>query len=181
MMPLLIVGAAATRNRDNFVATVSLVVVAWLYSVPPARLKERPPLDSLANGLGYFLLPLTMGYSLGADPRSMPLRYYLLTLCVCGIHALATAADCDADKAADHRTLATVYGRRAAATFAFIAFLVTWLLGDFHGTAVRVYIGLCALATLITALIPRDRVIDAACVIVFLGFLLAGACHLSGW
>ena len=30
-----------------------------------------------------------MGYSLGRDPRTMPLRYYLLALCVCGVHALA--------------------------------------------------------------------------------------------
>ena len=69
MMPLVILGSAATRNWNNFVATVSLLLVAWMYSVPPVRLKERPPLDSLANGLGYFLLPLVMGYSLGADPR----------------------------------------------------------------------------------------------------------------
>jgi 4-hydroxybenzoate polyprenyltransferase len=74
MMPLVVFSACLTRNWDNFVATVSLVLVAWLYSVPPARLKERPPLDSLANGIGYFLLPFVMGYSLCADPRTMPLR-----------------------------------------------------------------------------------------------------------
>ena len=67
MMPLIVLGACLTRNWDNIVATVSLVLVAWLYSVPPVRLKERPPLDSLANGLGYFLLPFAMGYSLGAE------------------------------------------------------------------------------------------------------------------
>jgi 4-hydroxybenzoate polyprenyltransferase len=180
MIPLVILGAAMTRNADNFVATVSLVLVAWLYSVPPARLKERPPLDSLANGLGYFLLPLMMGYSLGANPRSMPLRYYLLALCVCGIHALATAADYDADKAAGHRTLATMYGRRAAIALAFVAFLITDLLGDFQGTAVRIYIGACALVTFFAALIPLDRLISFACVTIFIGFLVAGACHLCG-
>ena len=72
-----------------------------------------------------------MGYSLNAEPREMPLRYYLLALCVCGVHALATAADYDADRAAGHRTLAVAFGRRAAAAFAFAAFLAAWLFGDF--------------------------------------------------
>jgi 4-hydroxybenzoate polyprenyltransferase len=181
MMPLVILSGCATQNWNNFVATVSLVLVAWLYSVPPARLKERPPLDSLANGLGYFLLPLMMGYSLGADPRDMPLRYYLLALSVCGVHALATAADYHADTAAGHRTLAVKYGRRAAAALAFTAFILTWQLGEFQGTAVRVYLGMCVLATLIAMLLPRDRVIATTCVAIFLGFLVAGTFHLAGW
>ena len=88
MIPLVVFSGCLTRNIDNFVATVSLVVMAWIYSVPPYRLKERPPLDSLANGLGYFLFPLMMGYSLNANPRTMPFRYYLLALCVAGVHAL---------------------------------------------------------------------------------------------
>jgi 4-hydroxybenzoate polyprenyltransferase len=179
MTPLVILAGAAARNWGNFTATVALVLMAWLYSVPPSRLKERPPLDSLANGLGYFLFPLTMGYSLGADPRSMPLRYYLLALSVCGIHALATAADYEPDKAAGHRTLASVYGRRTAATVAFFAFLITWLTGDFHSSAVRFYLGACVLAALASAILPTNRVIAIACTTIFAGFLLAGLCHLA--
>jgi 4-hydroxybenzoate polyprenyltransferase len=181
MMPIVLLSGAATRNWNNFVAVVALVLIAWFYSVPPARLKERPPLDSVANGLGYFLLPLIMGYSLGADPRTMPVRYYLLALSVCGVHALATAADYDADKAAGHRTLATVYGRRSAAALAFAAFLITWLAGDFHGIAVRIYLAVCVLVTLIATVIPSTRVIGIACTSIFAGFLLAAICHLMRW
>jgi chlorophyll synthase len=179
-MPLVVMGGLLTRSRENFVATVSLLLLAWLYSVPPARLKERPPLDSLANGLGYFLLPFVMGYSLGAEPRKMPLRYYLLALAVCGVHALATAADYEADRAAGHRTLAVAFGRRTAAGLAFVAFLITLLAADFHGVAVRVYIAVCTLATLVAALVPRDRVIAAACAAIFSGFLIAAVCHMNG-
>jgi 4-hydroxybenzoate polyprenyltransferase len=180
MMPLVMLGACLTTNWHNFVATTSLLLMAWMYSVPPIRLKERPPLDSLANGIGYFLLPLMMGYSLGADAREMPLRYYLLALCVSGIHALATAADYDSDRAAGHRTLAVVYGRRAAAAFAGVAFFLTWLLADFHGTAVRVYLAGGALAAFMAAIIPRDQIIAGACAAIFVGFLIAGTCHLFG-
>jgi 4-hydroxybenzoate polyprenyltransferase len=178
MMPLMVLGACITGNLDNIIASICLLLVAWLYSVPPARLKERPPLDSLANGAGYFLLPFVMGYSLGADPRGMPLRYYLLALSVCGVHALATAADYEADRAAGHRTLAVAFGRRAAAILAFLAFLLTWLLGDFGSIAVRVYLALGTFMTLAAALVPRERVIATACVVIFIGFLIAAALYL---
>ena len=100
------------------------------------RLKERPPLDSLANGIGYFLLPFAMGYSLGADIRTMPMRYYFLA-CACGVHALATAADYEADRAAGHRTIAVVVGRRAAAAGACSAFDTAGDLGICRCPAVR--------------------------------------------
>ncbi|MCI0332922.1 MAG: UbiA family prenyltransferase [Planctomycetes bacterium] len=180
MMPIVILGGCIARNWDSFVTTVSLVLVAWLYSVPPVRLKERPPLDSLANGLGYFLLPFAMGYSLGADIRTIPTRYYFLALCVCGVHALATAVDYEADRAAGHRTIAVVAGRRAAAILAFAAFFVTWLFVEFQTPAVRVYIAVCTLATFAAAAIPRDRVILGACITIFAGFLIAAVFDIAG-
>jgi 4-hydroxybenzoate polyprenyltransferase len=180
MMPLIVLGACLTRNWDNIVATVSLLVVAWLYSVPPVRLKERPPLDSLSNGLGYFLLPFTMGFSLNANPRTMPLKYYLLALCVCGVHALATAADYEADRAAGQRTLAVKFGTRTAAAIAFGTFLAAWLFGDFHGVAVRAYIAICTIATLIVTMVPQGVVINTTCITIFIGFVIAAICHVIG-
>jgi 4-hydroxybenzoate polyprenyltransferase len=179
-MPLVFFCACLTRNVENVMATVSLLVMAWIYSVPPFRLKERPPLDSLANGLGYFLIPLMMGYSLGANPRTMPLRYFLLAFCVAGVHALATAADYDADKAAGHRTLAVAYGRRTAATAACAAFAAAWWFGDFHSLAVNAYLAVCAIAALTAALLPQPFAIAAACVTIFAGFLIAAVAHLAG-
>ena len=180
-MPPIVIAAAATRNWDNIVATVSLVLVGWLYSVPPLRLKERPPLDSLANGFGYFLLPFTMGYSLNANPREMPFKYYLLGLCVCGVHALATATDYDADRAAGHRTMAVKFGKRAATGIAFATFLIAGLYGDFQSVAVDTYLGVCTIATLAATLLPRDGVISIACVTVYVGFVVAAICYLFGW
>jgi 4-hydroxybenzoate polyprenyltransferase len=181
MVPLVVGGALLTANGANIAATCGLVFVAWAYSVPPLRLKERPPLDSLSNGLGFFLLPFVMGYSLGADPRAMPLKYYLLALSVCGVHALATAADYDADQGAGHRTLAVAFGRRAAAALALASFAVALIVGDYHGVAVRVYLAVGVAATLAATLVPRDRTIAAACVTIFVGFLVAAVCHVAGW
>jgi 4-hydroxybenzoate polyprenyltransferase len=175
---LVIFIACLTRNWDNIVATVSLVLIAVFYSVPPIRLKERPPLDSFANGLGYFLLPFAMGYSLNADPRKMPFKFYLLAVCVCGVHALATAADYQADRDAGHRTMAVVYGRRTAVVVSCVAFLVAWLVGDYDDVFVRVYLGVCSVATLIAAFFPVDRLINATCIVILTGFMIAAVCHL---
>jgi 4-hydroxybenzoate polyprenyltransferase len=97
------------------------------------------------------------------------------------VHALATAADYEADKAAGHRTLAVRFGRRTAAAFAFITFLITWLAADFQGASVRVYVAGCTLVSLAAVLFPLERVISLACVAIFAGFLIAGACHAYGW
>lgn len=179
-IPVVILCACLTRNQDNVVATTALVVLAWTYSVPPYRLRERPPLDSIANGLGYFLLPLMMGYSLGASPREMPLRFYLLGLCVAGIHALASAADFDADRAAGQQTFAIAFGRRSAAAFATAAFVLAWWFGDFQSLAVRRFLELGSLASLISIVVPRNTMITTACAIIFVGFLAAAAAYLSG-
>lgn len=180
MAPILVASSLYTRNPLNMAATIALLCTAWAYSVPPLRLKECPPLDSLANGFGYFLLPFAMGYSLGANPLEIPLKYILLALAVCGIHALATAADFDADRAAGHRTFAVALGRRAAASFALITFAIALAFGDYHGAAVRVFLAIGALASLAAAFLPRERVITAACTTIFAGFLIAAICHLLG-
>lgn len=180
MMPVVLFGGCISRNQDNFVTTVALVVIAWIYSVPPARLKERPPLDSVANGLGYFLMPFSMGYSLGADIRTIPPRYYFLTLCVCGVHALATAVDYEADRAAGHRTIAVVAGRRFAALLAFVAFFMTWWFVEFQTPAVWHYIVACTAVTLVAFFVPRERVLLGTCVVILVGFVIAAIFDLAG-
>jgi 4-hydroxybenzoate polyprenyltransferase len=181
MTLLVFFGALLTRNLWNIAATTGLIMMAWAYSVPPPRLKERPPLDSLANGLGYFLFPLVMGYSQGADPRTMPLRYYLLALCVGGVHALAAAADYEVDRAAGHRTIAVAYGKRPAAAIAMAAFLAAWLIGDFESRAVRVYLVLCTIGALEVFIAPNEKLVSSACVMIFVGFPVAAAFYLFGW
>ena len=151
MMPLVVLGACLTRHRDNIVATISLVV-AWLYSVPPLRLKERPPLDSLANGFGYFLLPLMMGYCMGSDPREMPARYYLLALCVSGFMRWRRRPTLRRIA----RPVIAHWRRRLAGGLPrprFCGVCLSWLFGDFDSVAVRVSSDLLAGAG-VAALVP---------------------------
>jgi 4-hydroxybenzoate polyprenyltransferase len=98
---------------------------------------------------------------------------------VAGIHALASAADYEVDRAAGHRTIAVAYGKRVAAGFGFLAFLSAALVGDYESVAVRMYLSVGAVAALIAAIIPLRQVITTACVVVFAGFLIASALFLS--
>jgi 4-hydroxybenzoate polyprenyltransferase len=181
MMPLVLGGAVLTGNAWNVAATALHLSVAWAYSVPPIRLKERPPLDSLANGLGYFLFPFAMGFSLGASPLAMQLKHYLLALSVCGVHAMAAAADYEHDRAAGHRTIAVACGPRAAVLAALTTFLISWLLGGFRGRAVHAFFAVIVPATVVAALVPRRSVISAACILIVISFLIAAVWHAWLW
>jgi hypothetical protein len=44
-----------------------------------------------------------------------------------------------------------------------------------------VYLIVCIGVTLLATLVPRERAIAAACIVIFLGFLVAAPLHLAGW
>ena len=106
--------------RHNFAVVVALLLLSWQYSAPPLRFKERPILDSLSNGAIVDLTYLA-GYTAGGgllDERVLRVRGHVLALCTAGVHALGAAVDADVDAAAGQRTIATVFGGRAAVVFA---------------------------------------------------------------
>ncbi|KAH9916283.1 uncharacterized protein BXZ73DRAFT_53857 [Epithele typhae] len=114
-----------SARRANISVVTVLLALAWQYSAPPLRFKERPVLDSLSNGAIVDLAYLA-GYTAGGgalDARMLRLRGHVLGLCTAGVHALGAAVDVAADAAVGQRTIATVYGPRAAAAFGLFNFL----------------------------------------------------------
>lgn len=115
---VILLSALATQYRDNILAAVLLVILAWQYSAPPLRLKEVPIIDSLSNGCLTFLVWF-FGFSFsGSSISQVPLKAIVNNFCVAGGHALAAVADFEADSAAGLRTIATTLGQRPAAIFA---------------------------------------------------------------
>lgn len=99
----------------SFVLLVLWVSVGIAYSVPPFRFKERPPLDSLVNGLLYFGLPFLLGWSLSGSFDGLPwVKFWSLIVAVSGFHVLAGVLDYTADTRAGVRTIVTVLGMRPA-------------------------------------------------------------------
>lgn len=115
-----------SRTLQGPLITVALLVLSWQYSSPPLRLKERPLLDSLSNGVVVWLC-WARGYTaeglplFGSGAMESAAKGWVLAFCTAGVHALGAAADVDADNAAGQRTIATVFGQRTAALFSTAA------------------------------------------------------------
>ena len=117
---IILLSALATRCRDNILATVLILVIAWQYSSPPLRIKGIPFLDSLSNGCLVFLIWF-FGFSLsGSSVSEVPLRPIVNHLCAVAGHAMGAVADYEADAAVGQRTIATAMGKRCVAIFAAV-------------------------------------------------------------
>jgi 4-hydroxybenzoate polyprenyltransferase len=125
----LLASSILTLDLSNVTGMFLLLAVSYLYSAPPVRLKERPPFDSISNGVLFFLA-FSLGYSFGGDIWDIPLKIYFVAFCVMGIHSFGTVMDYRVDKKAGQKTLAVVFGKRAASIFSFAAFVSALLFAD---------------------------------------------------
>jgi 4-hydroxybenzoate polyprenyltransferase len=105
--------------------TVSFLSLAWIYSSPPFRLKERPILDSLSNGVICWLF-WACGYTFSGDTslvlntKPASRNGWFVLLYASALHSLAAMVDVHADASAQYQTIATVLGERFAALFSMI-------------------------------------------------------------
>lgn len=105
---------------------IVIILISYIYSAPPIRLKTRPPLDSLANA-GYVLGPAMLGFSYGGSIISMPPQVFWIAGFVASIHAFSTLTDYETDKKIGDTTFAIEYGKHTA-ILAPIAFILTLLI-----------------------------------------------------
>lgn len=98
--------------------------LAWAYSVPPVRLKERPGADVLVNALGVGALSAMAGWAVAAPLAAFP--FWLLwqgLLVGVAIYVPTTLVDHAADAASGTRTLATHLGPARAYRIGAVAWL----------------------------------------------------------
>lgn len=102
---------AAMVNGWFLVVVASLVALAALYSVPPARLSRRPGLDLAANAMGIGVMCTIAGW-VAADPGSVPPVAWLVTSAfgTGTFFLLPTLMDRESDEAGGKRTVAVVLG-----------------------------------------------------------------------
>lgn len=155
-----------------------LVTGVCLYSAPPVRLKEKPPLDSLSNGVSYLLLPTMLGYSLSGTLAGYPTRLYWIALCVAGIHAVGAIQDIVPDKKAGQRTIATAFGGRTAALFAFSAFALAIIFGRGFSPVTIAYLYYCAAIS--AAIAINKKFARTGFSLIFAGFLVTMALLILG-
>ena len=170
-----VVVSLLTFNIYNILSTLLLLFFGYFYSAPPLRFKERPPLDSFTNGIAYFYLPFLLGFSYGGTVFGISLKYYLVTLCVMGIHSFSTIMDYGADKKAGDVTFAIVFGKRIASLFAFLAFFATLLFAGIGTLAWNFYLIFSSILFMIVFIIPSEKLASWFFKFIFVGFVVAAA------
>ena len=91
---------------------LGFLVLGAAYSAPPLRLKGRPPLDSLSNGL--YVLPGAAAYAAIAGTAPSTLALVGGWCWAMGMHTFSAVPDVEADRRAGIETTATVLGRGGA-------------------------------------------------------------------
>jgi 4-hydroxybenzoate polyprenyltransferase len=128
MVAVLVLSSLSGGSAENIALMCAFAVLIYFYSAEPVRLKEKPILDSVANGFFYFFAPFALGYTFGAPLATMSTAAaVLLITCAAGLHALAAIADYEPDREVRNRTIAVALGRKSAATFALACFFVNFL------------------------------------------------------
>lgn len=135
------------------------LLVPYLYSAKPVRLKERPPLDSLSNGL--FVAAVFLGgyfFSGEAGPGTMIARIALgILLVVAGIHAIGALRDYSSDRRARAYTIAVAWGQQGAALFAGLLFLLPLFLVNGLPLEIRMALVLSTAASALLVLNPGEK------------------------
>lgn len=175
---LLISSSLLTFNISNIFGIFLLLFFSYFYSAAPLRLKERPPLDSFSNGMLYFFAPFVLGYSFSNSFFTIPIKIYLITVCVMGIHSFSTIMDYSADKKVGDKTFSVVLGKRSAAIFALFLFALTLIFAKFESTAITYYLLFCSLLFSITAIHPSEKLASSFFKLIFAGFIITAIAFL---
>jgi chlorophyll synthase len=121
------VAVATTLGTWGFIAAIVALVLAWLYSAPPIRLKRNGWLSCTACALAYEGLPWFTGAAIMTaafpDPRIVLLAL-LYSAGAIGIMALNDFKAIEGDREMGIRTLPVIHGPRPAAVISCVLMAV---------------------------------------------------------
>lgn len=135
------------------------VVLAYTYSAPPLRLKDRAIPGLIANGYAHgtlvamAVLPNLDIHNVGLIGWDVP-AYFFLT--VGAVYILTTIPDCDGDAATGKKTLAVVIGRGGSLVVAVVLLVTSVLVAYASRQAELVYLSLFAIMLVLAALFLRN-------------------------
>lgn len=89
------------------------ILMGILYSVPPVKLKGKPVLDALANGVGYGMINFAVGWLLVSTfTPSMVIRFLPYCLSIIAVFINTTIVDVEGDRRAGELTTGVFLGSR---------------------------------------------------------------------
>ncbi len=166
---IIIITSFLTFNIATILSTITLILIAVIYSVPPLRLKERPPLDSLSNGAAFLAI-----WFLAASFNNahVPLTIYFVSLTVVAAHMFTTIPDYQADKKANHKTFATVYGTRAAAFVSSLLLFIVFFFSGITSSLLRYGILAAAVVYFLSGIINKQKASYIIAMLAYLAFVI---------
>lgn len=177
---LMILTSLFSLNITNILGIFLLLFFSYFYSAPPLRFKEKPLLDSFSNGILYFFAPFVMGFSFNDTILDIPIKTYLITACVMGIHSFSTIMDYSIDKKVGDKTFAVVFGKRMASLFALVIFVLTLIFAKFETAIINYYLIFCTVLFLIISIFPSEKLASLSFKLVFIGFIITTIIFLIG-
>lgn len=171
---LIITAAFFTFSVTNVILSLLMVILAAAYSVPPIRLKTRPPLDSLVNGLGYCLLPLALGFTYFRPLVEIPVEVLLISITVMGAHMYSSIRDFAYDKEAGERTISIALGKRTTAFLASITVLIplVYLVRTEGSVPPIVFLTSALVISIMTIIWPNENFVSKSVQFLFFVFII---------
>jgi 4-hydroxybenzoate polyprenyltransferase len=152
---IVLAGPYPTRFRILVLISLALGI---LYSLPPVKLKGRPILDLVSNGLGYGLISFLVGYTVSRTLSTDAVKYALpYVLAVGGVFVNTTIVDREGDKAAGEMTTAILLGRRAAYILALALIACSLITALSFGNYPCLITSVLSLPLFVAALLKQDR------------------------
>ena len=147
-------------NINQFLVGLSIVIIGILYSVPPIRLKTRPPFDGICNALG--VLPFFSGWMIVGNPINFLSIIYglILGLAVLSYYFLYTSLDIKMDKELGIVTSCVKLGLNLSILTGISIFLISFLLSFIYlgiPSIITISFIICLPFVILTAKIQKDR------------------------
>lgn len=158
--------------------SLSAIIVVFLYSSPPVRLKTRPIIDSLSNGIfvaSVFLTGYFHNANISTISNSSALAAIAFVLGVSAIHILGALRDYTPDKTTGITTVAIFLGQKKSALLAANLFLLLFIISFKFPLEYRIFALYGFICCSILTLKPDEKLTVNLGLTLLLGFFLAAA------
>lgn len=150
----IILGFLADVRAGSLLA-VLFIFGGYIYSYPPARMKDRPVGGILINGLGG-VVNFTLGWMSAGNEGWIPLRSLVYFCGVAAVMLNTTMPDIKGDRETGKITFAVKYGVRKTVVWALVIEIITVILAYYFQEWIIFYPGLLMVPFFIYALSKKD-------------------------
>lgn len=113
-------------NIYVFMLGLLLALLYFFYSIPPVRLKTKPPLDSLVNAFVFGTIPFFMGWTIKLESLNNLSLFigFIVSMVIIIYYLILSSLDIQKDKEYGIKTSCTILGFKNSINISFVFFIV---------------------------------------------------------